>query len=104
MISGDVDSYITAFNWLIKIAGYTTTDLGTILKFRQGLNPKLLSRLIMLPSAPETLEEWQKQAREQQLKYMEAQHATGQKFRTAKQQLFNRLGISHHLGNQGQPH
>ena len=86
---GDIDSYISTFNQLIKVAGYTTTDLGTILKFRQGLNPKLLSRLIMLPSALETLEEWQKQAREQQLKYMEAQHTMGQKFGTAKQQLFN---------------
>ena len=88
MIGGDVNSYIAAFNRLIKIAGYITTDLGTILKFRQGLNPKLLGRLIMLPSAPETLEEWQKQAREQQLKYIEAQHTMGQKFGTAKQQLF----------------
>ena len=60
MINGDVDTYIATFNRLIKTAGYTTTDLGTILKFCQGLNPKLLSRLIMLLSAPETLEEWQK--------------------------------------------
>ena len=72
MQGGDMDAYIAAFNCLIKVVGYTDTDLGTIIKFRQGLNPKLLSRLIMLPQTPTTLQEWQQTAREQQLKYMEA--------------------------------
>ena len=34
MQGGDVDTYIAAFNRLIKVVGYTDTDLGTIIKFR----------------------------------------------------------------------
>ena len=49
MQGGDVDAYIVAFNRLIKVVRYTDTNLGTIIKFQQGLNPKLLSHLIMLP-------------------------------------------------------
>ena len=101
MQGGDVGAYITAFNHLIKVVGYTDTDLGTIIKFQQGLNPKLLSRLIMLPQTPTTLQEWQQTAREQQLKYMEAQHALGQCFSDPKKALYQQMGIGHRL-NQGQ--
>ena len=51
----------------------------------------------MLPKMLTTLEEWQEQARTQQLKYMEVQHTTGQKFRNQKQALYQHLGIAHRL-------
>jgi hypothetical protein len=42
MIGGDIDSYITTFDRLREESGYREDDLGTIVKFREGLPLKLL--------------------------------------------------------------
>src|SRR5579863_7836892 len=97
MMGEDVNMYIATFNRLTKTAGFSTTDLRTIMMFRNGLNPNLYRQIIMLPKTLSTLEEWQEQARNQQLKYMEAQHITGQKFGSQKQALYQQLGITHRL-------
>ena len=97
MTGEDVDTYIVTFHCLIKTAGFFTTDLGTIMMFWNRLNLNLHRQIIMLPKMLTTLEEWQEQARTQQLKYMEAQHATGQKFGNQKQALYQHLGIAQRL-------
>ena len=41
MMGGDVDAYIATFNHLIKTAGFSSTDLRTIIMFRNGPNSNL---------------------------------------------------------------
>jgi len=57
MVGGNVDSYIATFNRLTKTAGFTSSNLGTIMMFRNGLNQNLHRQLIMLPIMPSTLAE-----------------------------------------------
>jgi Retrotransposon gag protein len=65
MIGGDINSYIATFDRLREESSYREDDLGAIVKFREGLPPKLLQEIIThnVP-APTTMNTWKKKARE----------------------------------------
>jgi hypothetical protein len=72
MIGGDIDTYITTFNWLCKESRYRESDLGAIVKFRKGLPPKLLQEIIThnIPALA-TLISWKQKGRERPSVYKE---------------------------------
>jgi Zinc knuckle len=100
MIGGDIDSYIATFDRLRKESGYREDDLGAIVKFREGLPPKLLQEIIMhnVP-APTTMNAWKKKARERQTAYKELRNVTAKK-PFPVQQLAQYLGLRNYQPTQ----
>jgi hypothetical protein len=72
MTSGDINSYITTFMKLLKMAGYTETEHGSLELFKKGLSTGLNIRIINNSVAPpSTLRGWIEAARTEQLKYLQ---------------------------------
>jgi hypothetical protein len=65
MIGDDVDSYISQFENLIAKAGWSRTDAGTIDLFQEGLKEGLKRAILLQDKWPETLQEWEDDARRQ---------------------------------------
>jgi hypothetical protein len=80
IIGGDINSYIATFDQLHEESGYREDNLGVIVKFREGLPPKLLQEIIThnVP-APTTMNVWKKKARERQTVYKELRNITAKK-------------------------
>jgi hypothetical protein len=98
MEKGDLDTYIATFNKLAGLAGYSPSDQGALALFKKGL-PMPLNLSIVQHTNPrlDTLVDWQKAAREQQLKYLQTREF--RKPLSSKQKAFaNCLGVN----NQGQ--
>ena len=91
----DIDSYIARFKTLLEQAGYQTTDKGALKLFKKGLPTPLNIRIITnVNPIPETLDDWIKAAREQQLRWLQIQEVSGK---------FNpqHATIAHGLKNRG---
>jgi len=72
MTGGDIDSYITTFTKLIKMAGYKENEHGALFLFKKGLPNGLNIRIINNNDpVPNTLKGWQESAHQQQLKYLQ---------------------------------
>jgi hypothetical protein len=76
MIGSDIDTYIAEFDRLTDEIGYRKNDWGTLVKFKQGLQPLLLQQIIThhVP-APTHIDAWKKAARERQTVYKELKNA-----------------------------
>jgi Retrotransposon gag protein len=68
MYGTDVDTYIARFETLIKQAGWSRTDAGAIDLFRNGLMLNLKEAILNREIWPETLEDWKRMAREEQVR------------------------------------
>ena len=72
MKDGDIDTYITTFKKLLKEAGYTENEQGTLKMFKTGLpgglNIHIINNSLTLP---DTLEGWIEATHQQQLKYLQ---------------------------------
>jgi hypothetical protein len=94
MEKGDLDTYIATFNKLAGLAGYSPSDRGALALFKKGLPmPLNLSIVQHTNPHPDTLVDWQKVAREQQLKYLQTREF--RKPLSSKQKAFaNRLRVN----------
>jgi hypothetical protein len=72
MVGTDIDTYIAGFSRLREIIGFRKDDFGALIKFKEGLQPRLLQEIIThhIP-APTTITQWEKAARERQTVYKE---------------------------------
>jgi len=76
MTGSDIDTYIAEFDRLVGEVGYRRDDWGTIVKFKEGLQPKLLAQILThVVPAPTTIRAWKKAARERQTVYKELKGA-----------------------------
>jgi hypothetical protein len=92
MEKGDIDTYIATFNKLLAQAGYKDDELDALNMFKKGLPGPLNVCIINNTStAPRNLKDWQKAAREQQLKYLETKEFTGKNLNPAQQRLARQL-------------
>ena len=85
MLGSDIDTYIAEFDHLMGEAGYRKDDWGAIIKFKEGLQPKLLHQIIVhITPAPTTIKGWKEAARKRQTVYKELKNAglsqTGQAY------------------------
>ena len=63
MVGSDIDTYIAEFERLVEEVRYKTDDWGTIVKFKEGLQPKLLGQILThVVPAPHTIATWKKAA------------------------------------------
>jgi hypothetical protein len=86
MEKGDINTYIASFNKLLTQAGYKDDELGALNMFKKGLPGPLNVHIINNTSTtPQNLKDWQKAAREQQLKYLETKEFTGKHLSPAQQ-------------------
>jgi hypothetical protein len=86
MEKGDIDTYIALFNKLLTQARYKDDELGTLNMFKKGLPGPLNVHIINNTStASWNLKDWQKAAREQQLKYLETKEFTRKHLSPAQQ-------------------
>jgi hypothetical protein len=65
MYQNDIDNYIATFENLVRDAGYDRTAKGTMHLFAQGLHPPILKEILYHGAIPDTIDEWQKSAREE---------------------------------------
>src|SRR6266851_6395944 len=69
---GNIDTYIATFKKLLKEAGYTKNEQGTLKMFKVGLpgglNIHIINNTLTIPN---TLKGWIKSAHQQQLKYLQ---------------------------------
>ena len=76
MVGSDIDTYVAEFDRLITETGYHANDWGSLLKFKEGLQPKLVTEILThVTPAPATLEQWKKSARARQTVYKELKNA-----------------------------
>ncbi len=72
MKDGNIDTYIATFKKLLKEAGYTENEQGTLKMFKSGLpgglNICIINNSLTLPN---TLKSWIEAAHQQQLKYLQ---------------------------------
>jgi len=72
MVGGDLNSYIANFNTLAKLAGFPQDEMGTVEMFKKGLNQQLKETIINnYTKKPVTMADWQKEARERQVRWLE---------------------------------
>ena len=72
MKEGNIDTYITIFKKLSRLAGYDESEQGLLNMFKRGLPNGLAIRVIQNSSTiPDTLEGWIKEAWQQQLRYLQ---------------------------------
>jgi hypothetical protein len=69
-----LDEYNTKFNLLAKLAGWERDGQGTMRLWQQGLVKPLLDAILSQWSRPDTLEEWQELANEEQGQWLEKWH------------------------------
>jgi hypothetical protein len=72
MTSGNIDSYIATFMKLLKMAGYTETEHGSLELFKKGLLTRLSIQIINNSvTPPSTLRGWIEAAHTEQLKHLQ---------------------------------
>jgi len=72
MMNGNIDSYITTFTKLLKMAGYQKTEHGSLALFKWGLSGGLNICIINNSvSPPDTLKGWIEATCQEQLKYLQ---------------------------------
>jgi hypothetical protein len=102
MTSSDIDSYIATFAKLLKMAGYTETEHGSLELFKKGL-PTSLNVWIINNSTtpPTTLKGWIEAARTEQLKYLQTLEFSNKK-KTSPQAiaLAKHLGVKYYSNNR----
>jgi hypothetical protein len=104
MTSSDIDSYIATFAKLLKMAGYTETEHGSLELFKKGLptglNIRIINNSVMPPS---TLRGWIEAAHTEQLKYLQTLEFSNKKKPSPQAlALAKRLGVRSH-GNNHDP-
>lgn len=94
MKEGDIDTYIATFKKLLRLGGYDETEHGAVSMFKKGLPQGLAIRIIQnsVP-IPQTLEEWIKEARQQQLRYLQTQEFTRKGLSPQALALAKKLGV-----------
>jgi hypothetical protein len=94
MTSSDIDSYITTFMKLLKMARYTETEHGSLELFKKGLPTGLNIQIINNSIAPpSTLKGWIEATRTEQLKYLQTLE-----FSNKKKPLQQALALAKCLG------
>jgi hypothetical protein len=101
MMSSDINSYIATFMKLLKMAGYTETEHGSLELFKKGL-PTGLNISIINNSAtpPSTLRGWIEAMRTKQLKYLQTLEFSNKKPSPQALALAKHLGVRSHLNNR----
>jgi hypothetical protein len=74
MEPNQLDKYNAKFNLLAKLAGWEHDRQGTMRLWRQGLVKPLLDAILSQRSRPDTLEEWQDLANEEQGRWLKKCH------------------------------
>jgi len=91
MNKGNIDTYITTFDWLLAEADFNRTDKGTLEMFKWGLNMMLKVNCIKRKPKPVTMDEWQEAAWEEHRDYLEVQHTLGRNPYNIKETIFRNL-------------
>jgi len=91
MNRGNIDTYITTFDWLLAEADFNRNNKGALEMFKQGLNLMLKVNCIKRKPKPTTMDEWQEAAREEQRDYLEVQHAMGRNPYNIKETILKNL-------------
>jgi hypothetical protein len=73
MVDDNLDLYIATFNRVLKQAGFTAADQGSVDRFKKGLKQRLQITCLKRSTEPDTMEEWQQAAREENLIYSKIQ-------------------------------
>jgi Retrotransposon gag protein len=68
----NLDQYISTFNRLLKQAGFQARDLGSVERFKKGLQKRLQITCLKQKPEPITMAEWQKAAKEENLIYLKS--------------------------------
>jgi hypothetical protein len=104
MTSGDIDSYIATFMKLLKMAGYTDSEHGSLELFKKGLPAGLNIWIINNSTAPpSTLRGWIEAAHTEQLKYLQTLEFSNKKKPSPQAlALAKCLGVRSH-GNNHDP-
>jgi hypothetical protein len=102
MTSGNIDSYIATFMKLLKMAGYTDTEHGSLELFKKGLPTGLNIRIINNSrTPPDTLRGWIEAACMEQLKYLQTLEFSNKKKPSPQAlALAKRLGVRSHGNNR----
>jgi hypothetical protein len=102
MTSGDIDSYIATFIKLLKMAGYTESEHGSLELFKKGLPAGLNIRIINNSIAPpSTLKGWIEAACTEQLKYLQTLEFSNKKKPSPQAlALAKRLRVRSHGNNR----
>jgi Zinc knuckle len=74
MAPNQLDDYNAKFNLLTKLAGWERDGQGTMRLWRQGLVKPLLDAILSQQARPDTLDEWQELANEEQGRWLEKCH------------------------------
>jgi hypothetical protein len=102
MMSGDIDSYITTFMKLLKMARYIETEHESLELFKKGLPAGLNIQIINNSVAPpSTLRGWIEAAHVEQLKYLQTLEFSNKKKPSPQAlALAKRLGVMSHQYNR----
>jgi len=102
MTSGHIDSYIATFMKLLKMAGYTETEHGSLELFKKGLPARLNIQIINNSVAPpSTLRGWIEAACTEQLKYLQTLEFSNKKKPSPQAlALAKRLRVRSHSNNR----
>jgi hypothetical protein len=83
MTGGDLDTYIADFKKLAQDVGYHLNEKGAIILFRRGLPLRLHKAVVdKVHPAPQTIQQWQDAAGEQQIAYANWKAMMGEVLRT----------------------
>ena len=94
MKEGDVDTYVTTFKKLLRLAHYSETEHGAITMFKRGLPYGLAITIIRnTTTIPTTLEGWITATREQQLRYLQTQEFSKKGLSPQAMALAKKLGV-----------
>jgi hypothetical protein len=73
MVDDNLDLYIATFNRVLKQAGFMASDQGSVDQFKKGLKQRLQIACLKRSTEPDTMEEWQQAAREENLIFLKIQ-------------------------------
>src|SRR5580698_4465718 len=73
MVDDNLNLYIATFNRVLKQAGFTAADQGSVDHFKKGLKQRLQITCLKRSTEPDTMEEWQQAAREENLIFLKIQ-------------------------------
>src|SRR5580698_8104058 len=73
MVDDNLNLYIATFNRVLKQAGFTAADQGSVDHFKKGLKQRLQIACLKRSTEPDTMKEWQQAAREENLIFLKIQ-------------------------------
>jgi hypothetical protein len=73
MVDNNLDLYIATFNRVLKQAGFTALDQGSVDQFKKELKQRLQIACLKRSTEPDTMEEWQQATREENLIFLKIQ-------------------------------